>query len=199
MLSVRTTRAEHQHDMCGVSTHRLKTHIKNMRVYQNRHILSFKFLKLNLSTKGSTVFIKIVDCFSKKVDPSVKKGWPFHQKGLTFSSKRVDLSVKKGWPFRQKELTFPSKRVDLSVKKSWPFRQKGLTFLSTKRICLFWHTPILDYINDSNLFLIKLAHETHFLHKQTGTFIIRPLEYRGAVTPIILVSSVCFTDALRRI
>ena len=155
MLSVRTTRAEHQHDMCGVSIHRLKTHIKNMRVYQNRHILSFKFLKLNLSTKGSTVFIKIVDCFSKRVDPSVKKGWPF--------------------------------------------RQKGLTFLSTKRICLFWHTPILDYINDSNLFLIKLAHETHFLHKQTGTFIIRPLEYRGAVTPIILVSSVCFTDALRRI
>ena len=155
MLSVRTTRAEHQHDMCGVSTHRLKTHIKNMRVYQNRHILSFKFLKLNLSTKVSTVFIKIVDCFSKMVDPFIKKGWPF--------------------------------------------RQKGLTFLSTKRICLFWHTPILDYINDSNLFLIKLAHETHFLHKQTGTFIIRPLEYRGAVTPIILVSSVCFTDALRRI
>ena len=30
-------------------------------------------------------------------------------------------------------------------------------------------------------------------------FIIRPLEYRGAVTPIILVSSVCFTDASRRI
>ena len=177
MLSVRTTRAEHQHDMCGVSTHRLKTHIKNMRVYQNRHILSFKFLKLNLSTKGSTVFIKIVDCFSKRVDSSVKKGWPFHQKGLTL----------------------PSKKVDLFVKKGWPFRQKGLTFSSTKRIYLFWHTPILDYINDSNLFLIKLAHETHFLHKQTGTFIIRPLEYRGAVTPIILVSSVCFTDALRRI
>ena len=73
-LTLRTIRAEHQHDMCGVSTHRLKTHIKNMRVYQNRHILSFKFLKLNLSTKGSTVFIKIVDCFSKRVDLFVKKG-----------------------------------------------------------------------------------------------------------------------------
>jgi len=45
-----------------------------MRVYQNRHILSFKFLKLNLSTKVSTVFIKIVDCFSKMVDPFIKKG-----------------------------------------------------------------------------------------------------------------------------
>ena len=88
-----------------------------MRVYQNRHILSFKFLKLNLSTKGSTVFIKIVDCFSKRVDPSVKRGWPFRQKRLTFSSKRVNLFVKKGWPFRQKGLTFPSKRVNLLVNK----------------------------------------------------------------------------------
>ena len=44
-----------------------------MRVYQNRHILSFKFLKLNLSTRGSTVFIKIVDCFSKRVDLLVNK------------------------------------------------------------------------------------------------------------------------------
>ena len=150
---------------------------KDVRVYQNRHILSFKFLKLNLSTKGSTVFIKIVNSF--------------------YQNSR--LFFKKGWPFHQKRLTLPSKKVDLLVKKGWPFRQKGLAFLSTKKICLFLHTPILDYINESNLFLIKLAHETHFLHKQTDTFIIRPLEYGGAVTPIILVSSVCFTDALRRI
>ena len=68
---------------------------KDVRVYQNRYILSFKFLKLNLSTKRSTVFIKIVDYFSKRVDPSVKKGWPFRQKRLTFSSKRVDLLVNK--------------------------------------------------------------------------------------------------------
>ena len=115
---------------------------KDVRVYQNRHILSFKFLKLNLSTKGSTVFIKIVDCFSKRVDPFIKKGWPFRQKGLTFSSKKVDPSVKKGWPFRQ----------------------KGLAFLSTKRICLFWHTPILDYINDSNLFLPQA---NRYFHNKT--------------------------------
>ena len=44
-----------------------------MRVYQNRHILSFKFLKLNLSTKRSTVFIKIVDYFSKRVNLLVNK------------------------------------------------------------------------------------------------------------------------------
>ena len=156
-----------------------------MRVYQNRHILSFKFLKLNLSTKGSTVFIKIVDCFSKRVDLFVKKSWPFRQKRLTLPSKKVDLFVKKGWPFRQKGLTFPSKRVNLLVNK--------------EDMSILTHAHTWLYINDSNLFLIELAHETHFLHKQTGTFIIRPLEYRGAVTPIILVSSVCFTDALRRI
>ena len=143
MLSVRTTRAEHQHDMCGVSIHRLKTHIKNMRVYQNRHILSFKFLKLNLSTKRSTVFIKIVDYFSKRVDPSVKKGWPFRQKGLTFPLKKVDLFVKKDWPFRQKGLTFPSKRVNLLVNKKdmsilthalslWgPLSYKGIMLIDT--------------------------------------------------------------------
>ena len=80
-LTLRTIRAKRPHHSCGASTRYVrsintptKNSHKNMRVYQNRHILSFKFLKLNLSTKGSTVFIKIVDCFSKKVDLFVKKG-----------------------------------------------------------------------------------------------------------------------------
>ena len=95
-LTLRTIRAKRPHHSCGASTRYVrsintptKNSHKNMRVYQNRHILSFKFLKLNLSTKRSTVFIKIVDYFSKRVDPSVKKR-------LTFSSKKVDLFVKKG-------------------------------------------------------------------------------------------------------
>ena len=39
---------------------------KRKRVCPNRHILSFYCLKLTLSVKGTTVFIKTVDCFFRK-------------------------------------------------------------------------------------------------------------------------------------
>jgi len=58
------------------------------RVWQDRHILSFYFLKLILFTKRVKTFHQNSRLF-------FKKGRPFSQKGLTFSSKRVDIFAKK--------------------------------------------------------------------------------------------------------
>ena len=58
----------------------------------NRHILSFYFLKLTLSVKGTTVFIKTVDYFLKTVDCFFAQSTVLSERVNCFD-KKEDVSI----------------------------------------------------------------------------------------------------------
>mgnify|MGYP000917787955 CR=1 FL=1 len=58
----------------------------------NRHILSFYCLKLTLSVKGTTVFIKTVDYFLKTVDCFFAQSTVLSERANCFD-KKEDVSI----------------------------------------------------------------------------------------------------------